>query len=427
MDSGTFASRARPARCVDWPRGSGVTSRTELEGLRIAVTGIGAVSAAGKGVSALGAALGAPERVFTPSTRHDLAFEVTVGEAPAECFAEHDHPGLDCPTGALCLSAARECLSGAREGGAGEPDGLAVGTSTGGQSKNEEAYFAAIDGRDLPEFHYLGQGCMAAPARLVARDLGILGPVQTISTACTSSANAIALGAMWLGSGRCDRVLAGGGDALCHTTIASFRALELTGPRMCCPFGPGRPGLTLGDGAGFLLLERLEDVIARGRRPLAVLRGLGMTSDAHHMTAPPDDGAGAEAAMRRALASAGLEPKDVHHVNAHGTGTPLNDAAEARAMERVLGSDLPVTSSKGLIGHTLGGAGALEAVASILSISQRRAFENLGASEPGDDCPVSLVGPGGLDLPDAPAILSNSFAFGGNNCSLVLAAMPEGG
>lgn len=261
---------------------------------------------------------------------------------------------------------------------------------------------------------------MAAPTRLVARDLDLCGPVQTVSTACTSSANAIALAAAWIRSGLARRVLAGGGDALCHTTIASFRALELTGPEMCTPFGPNRPGLTLGEGAGFLMLERLDDVLAAGREPLAELLGAGIGSDAHHMTAPPEDGAGAELAMRRALADAGLEPSAVNHVNAHGTGTRLNDAAEATAVERVFGGNVPVMSCKGLLGHTLGGAGGLEAVAAVLAAGQRRAFENLGTDRPDRDCPVSLVGSGGLALPERTVVLSNSFAFGGNNCALLL-------
>jgi 3-oxoacyl-[acyl-carrier-protein] synthase II len=144
------------------------------------------------------------------------------------------------------------------------------------------------------------------------------------------------------------------------------------------------------------------------------------------MTAPAEDGAGAELAMRRALADAGLAPGDVHHVNAHGTGTQLNDAAEACALARLFPSRPPVTSCKGLIGHTLGGAGALEAVAAVLSIAARRAFENLGAAVPAPECDVALVGPGGAPLPQRPVVLSNSFAFGGNNCALVIAGL-EGG
>lgn len=395
-------------------------------GAPVAVTGIGAACAAGGDAREYAAALLAPARVFGPSTRHQLAFEVTVGEARAEWFADHPHRDLDSPTGGLCLAAARECVAEGRRGGAPAPDGLVLGTSTGGQSNNEELVFRLLDGRAPGEFSYRRQGCMTSPTRLVARDLEIEGPVQTISTACTSSANAIALAASWIRSGRARAVVAGGGDALCHTTIASFRALELTGPAECTPFGPDRPGLNLGDGAGFLLLEPLEAVRAAGRTPLALLIGAGLSSDAHHMTAPPADGAGAERAMRAALAAAGVAPQDVCYVNAHGTGTPLNDAAEAAAIGRLFGDAVPVSSCKGLTGHTLGGAGGIEAVAAVLAVRERIGFENLGAATPGEDCPVCLIGPGGLPLPAAPVVLSNSFAFGGNNCALLFAGAEWG-
>ncbi|MCP4676548.1 MAG: beta-ketoacyl-[acyl-carrier-protein] synthase family protein [Deltaproteobacteria bacterium] len=393
-----------------------------MDKTRIAITGIGAVSAAGPNASALEQGLERGSRIFAPNRRHPVDFEIVVGEADEDWFAATEHTSLESDTGRLCLAAARECARDAKDRGAGNPDGLVLGTSTGGQSQNEEIVFALVDQTQLPDFSYRRQGCMAAPSRLVARDLDIRGPVQTVSTACTSSTNAIAVGATWLTNGRCNRVLAGGGDALCYTTISSFHILELTGSKMCTPFGADRPGMTLGDGAGFVLLERLDDVLASGREPLAELLGFGMSGDAHHMTAPPEDGAGAELAMRRALKSAGLSPCDIHHINAHGTGTRLNDAAEATAINKLFDSDMPVMSCKGLVGHTLGGAGGIEAVASVLAVGNRRAFENIGARTPSEDCPVRLVPSGGLELPENPIVLSNSFAFGGNNSSLVFGA-----
>jgi 3-oxoacyl-[acyl-carrier-protein] synthase I len=393
--------------------------------VEIAVTGIGAVSAAGNNAAALLKALENPKPRFGPSTRHSLGFEVTVAEAADSCFAEHNHPEMDTPTGRLCLKAARECVAHAASNGSGPPDGLCLGTSTGGQSENEKAVFGLLEGTPAGDFSYGLKGCMASPSRLVARDLKIFGPVRTVSTACTSSANALALGALWIESGKCDRVLAGGGDALCFTTLSSFHILDLTGPEPCTPFGPNRPGMTLGDGAGFLMLERLETVLSEGRTPLAVLLGFGMSSDAHHMTAPPEDGRGAALAISKALAHARLTPKDTAYVNAHGTGTRLNDAAEARAISEIL-DDVPVMSCKGITGHTLGGAGALEAAATVLSLCEKTAFENAGASEPAEDCPVRLIGKGGMPLAPNKAVISASFAFGGNNCVLVFGAAPGG-
>ena len=391
----------------------------------IAITGIGAASAAGADAAALKRGLMQPVSHFGPSTRHAVGFDISVAEAKDDAFATHEHPSLDSPTGRLCLKAAREAVSQSLEGGGAVPDGLAFGTSTGGQSENEKAVFGLLEHRPVGDFSYRMQGCMASPSRLVARDLNIVGPVTTISTACTSSANAAALGAAWIASGKCRRVLAGGGDALCYTTLSSFHILDLTGPKTCTPFGPDRPGLTLGDGAGFLVLEPLGAVLSEGRTPLAVLRGFGMSSDAHHMTAPPEDGAGAALALRRALSSAGLTPSNIAYVNAHGTGTRLNDAAEARAVSEVLG-DVPVMSCKGLIGHTLGGAGGIEAVATVLSIQSETAFENARASVPSDDCPVRLIGKGGMRFDTEKAVISTSFAFGGNNCVLVFEAYKGG-
>ena len=391
----------------------------------IAVTGIGAVSAAGKDATSFKRALRRPESRFGPSTRHSLGFEITVAEAADEWFASHPHGKLDSPTGRLCLSAARECVAHAAASGAGAPDGLSLGTSTGGQSENERAVFGLLEGRSAGDFSYRLQGCMASPSRLVSTDVGIRGPVRTVSTACTSSANAVVLGATWIASGKCRRVLAGGGDALCYTTLSSFHMLELTGPLPCRPFAENRPGLTLGDGAGFLMLESLDTVLSEGRKPIAILQGFGMSSDAYHMTAPPQDGAGAALALRRALANANLTPDDISYVNAHGTGTRLNDAAEAIAVSEVLG-DVPIMSCKGLTGHTLGGAGALEAVATVLSLADGHAFENAANSEAAEDCPVRLIGPGGLDIDPEKTVLSTSFAFGGNNCVLAFSAYRGG-
>lgn len=393
--------------------------------MEIAITGIGAACAAGNDGPSLLRGLKQPRSYFKPSERHLVGFDVSVAEADPSCFATHAHPTLDSPTGRLCLQAARECVAESRLGGGGAPDGLVLGTSTGGQSENERAVFGLLDNQPVRDFSFRLQGCMASPSRLVARDLDIEGPITTISTACTSSANAIALGATWIESGKCQRVLAGGGDALCYTTISSFHILELTGQKTCTPFGVDRPGLTLGDGAGFLMLEPLKRVLAEGRIPLAVLLGFGMSSDAHHMTAPPEDGAGAALALRRALHHAQLKSADIAYVNAHGTGTRLNDAAEARAVSEVLG-EVPVMSCKGLIGHTLGGAGGIEAAATVLSIQEGMAFENAGVSEAAEDCPVRLVGKGGLPFDKHKAVISTSFAFGGNNCVLVFRAGPGG-
>jgi 3-oxoacyl-(acyl-carrier-protein) synthase len=385
---------------------------------RIAVTGIGAVTSVAANTAGFLEALLHPVPTFGESRRHTVGFDVLVGEAAPTWFAEIDDRTYDSETGRLSLSAARECVNQVTSRGGKSPDGLVFGTSTGGQAENERVVFDILRGRSPSVYDYRLRGCMAAPSRLIARDLNIRGPMQTVSTACTSGANAVALAATWIRSGRCRRVLVGGGDALCRTTISSFHILELTGAKRCRPFGVDRPGLTLGDGAGFLMLEALETVRKEGRRPLAEIAGFGMSSDAHHMTAPHPEGAGAQAAMVRALSDADVSPRDVDYINAHGTGTRLNDASEAEAIRALFGNT-PVMSCKGLVGHTLGGAGGVEAVASVLSLVNRTAFENCGAHTAGEDCPVMLIGGGGMRLRDDAVVVSTSFAFGGNNCVLV--------
>jgi 3-oxoacyl-[acyl-carrier-protein] synthase I len=382
----------------------------------VVITAMGAVSAAGPSLDAT------LERVFHPRptlgslTRYDLDLPFVVGEAPETAFAEHEFPAHDSPTARLCLAAARECLELAGV----VPDGLALGTSTGGQAVSEECVEAILEHRPPRSLDLFGQGLVSGPMRLLVREFGIRGPVQTLCTACTSSSHAIVLGARWVASGRARRVLVGGGDALCLTTLGSFRALQLTGDAPATPFGRERSGMSIGEGAAFFLLESRNAVEREGRSWHAMLLGSGMSSDANHMTAPEPGGLGAARAIRAALANAALPPEQVDHVNAHGTGTQLNDAAEAAALAEVFGSrSVPVSSVKGLLGHALGGAGALNALVSIESILRRRAPGNHPSDVAGDDCPVRLVPADGEDLTDSPVVLSNSFAFGGNNVSLI--------
>jgi 3-oxoacyl-(acyl-carrier-protein) synthase len=201
--------------------------------------------------------------------------------------------------------------------------------------------------------------------------------------------------------------------------MAGFHILKLTGAERARPFGQNRPGLSLGEGAAFLILEPKEKVSRENRRYYAELIGYGMTSDAYHMTAPSENGEGAVEVMKRSLEMAKLKPGEIDFINAHGTGTVMNDRTEATAIRSVFGENTPVASVKGLLGHTLGAAGAIEAVASIYSILKQKAFENFNSYQKGEDCDVNLVPRGGKTLKKAPVVLSNSFAFGGNNCTLI--------
>ena len=387
---------------------------------RIAITGIGAVSSAGENVSHFFEALTKPpELTFKKSSRIDLDIEIIVGEASDNCFTEPSSSLFDNPTSRLALTAATESvLDYQKQTGDQTPNALIVGTSTGGQKVCEDFLFSRLEGRSDNFINYRAQGIMASTARMIASELKIEGRVNTVSTACTSSANAIAMGCSLIETGRAKSVLAGGGDALCATTMSGFNILGLTGINPCTPFAPNRPGMSLGDGAAFLMLESLDQVLDEKRPYYGEVLGYGFSSDAYSMTSPSENGEGAIVAMKSALKMANLKPEDVSFVNAHGTGTLYNDRSEALAIQSLF-PNTPTASLKGLTGHTLGGAGALEAIASLYVLQKKRIWENFNSPICGDDCPINLVPKGGIMLNDSPIVISNSFAFGGNNCSLI--------
>ncbi|MFC1853239.1 beta-ketoacyl-[acyl-carrier-protein] synthase family protein [candidate division CSSED10-310 bacterium] len=392
---------------------------------RVVVTGLGALSVAGQTVFELERTLYQPQFLFTTPSRFTLDFDIIAGEIQESWISDPILSDLETVGGRMSLRAATESIEDALQSGGSPPQALILGTSAGGQVHNEQFVFAHHAQQELPLFNFHKQGVVAAPARYVAEGLNIEGSVMTISTACTSSANAIALGAMWIEQGRYERVLVGGCDDLCATTLAGFHSLLLTGGQPCRPFGQNRPGMTIGEGAAFLCLECLEKVRSSDRPYYGELLGYGLSADAYHITAPSEGGAGAILAMQKALHKADLEPQDINWVNAHGTGTTLNDQVESHAITTTFEFDVPVSSNKALFGHTLGAAGALEAIVSLIAIRQKRAPENYLVSEPGDDCQVNLVPPGGIDLPAHPVIMSNSFGFGGSNCTLIF-GLPKG-
>ena len=295
--------------------------------------------------------------------------------------------------------------------------GVVVGTSTSGVLEAEEAFQSRQDqgGGPLPDgFHY-GQQEIGSPARFLAWRLGLGGPAVVLSTACSSSAKALALARRWLRLGACDAVLAGGVDSLCRFTVQGFSALGAVALEPCRPFGLGRDGINIGEAAAFTLLTR-EAAAVR-------LAGCGETSDAHNVSAPLPQGEGAEAAMRAALADAGCAPEAVGYLNLHGTATPQNDTMEAAATARVFPQGVACSSTKPLTGHTLGAAGALEAAVCwwLLQGAAARGLPPQWTSGRLDPALAALarVAPGQTDRVLRRA-LSNSFGFGGSNVSLLL-------
>ncbi|HEV8337878.1 MAG TPA: beta-ketoacyl-[acyl-carrier-protein] synthase family protein [Candidatus Polarisedimenticolia bacterium] len=328
---------------------------------------------------------------------------------------------------AVC--AAREALSQAGLGGGDwtRRAGVYFGSSTGGMLENEryfEALLAAEGGarRRLPRMSILAPQQYNAPGDAVAREIGIGGPVQTVSAACASGGMAIGDALRAVRSGEVETAITGGSDSLCRLTYAGFNALRSVDERPCRPFRKDRAGLSIGEGAGVIVLEPLERVLARGARPLAVAAGEAATCDAYHMTAPHPLGAGAAEAIGAALADAQLDPGEIDFVNAHGTGTPLNDLAECEALASVFGErarELPVTSTKSLVGHLLGSAGAVEAVATILCLVAGEVHPMPAEGESDPAIGVQLVLGSPLKLKRARHALSTSLAFGGANAALI--------
>ena len=288
-----------------------------------------------------------------------------------------------------------------------------LGTSTSGILRTELAYRQRDAQGNLPrDLHYRHAQNLYSITDFVRQVLALEGPAMTISTACSSSAKVFASAARYIEAGIIDAAVVGGVDSLCLTTMHGFTSLQLVSDEPCRPFDAARKGMSIGEAAGFALVER-------GTGPLSLL-GYGESSDAYHMSTPQPDGEGALGAMQQALARAGLEPGAIDYVNAHGTATPANDRAEDRALVRLFGKRVPVSSTKGFTGHTLGAAGIVEAIVCFLALEHGLlpATLNSSAIEPGLESMVLLEN----RAAQVRRALSNSFGFGGSNCSLVFGA-----
>jgi 3-oxoacyl-[acyl-carrier-protein] synthase I len=294
---------------------------------------------------------------------------------------------------------------------------VVLGTSTSGILSSEHAYRQRdpVTGALPAGFDYDHTHDLFSLARFVREALGLRGPASVISTACSSAAKAFGEAALLIDAGVCDAAVVGGADSLCGMTLYGFNALELLASGPCRPFAADRDGISIGEAAAFALLE------PPGAGPVSLL-GFGASADAHHMSSPHPEGLGAVLAMREALESAGLAAADIDYVNFHGTGTRANDATEDRAVLEVLGPEVPCSSTKGWSGHTLGTAGALEAVIGALCIQHgfMPGCLNLGTADPACGCTILTE----TVLRPVRRVLSNSFGFGGSNCSLVLGASP---
>ena len=388
---------------------------------RVAVTGIGVVSALGPDRASFEAGLRAGRSGIRPLTLFDTTgFRATLAAQAPDPTPPVDEAELATASrpDRFGLQAAFEAVAQAGLDARALADAAVIfGTGTGGLSSTE-AFLEAGDG----DASLLIAHQPASVTDLVARHLGVHGPRTTIMTACSSSATAIGYAADRIRLGHVDVALAGGAEGLTRLTYAGFGCLRATAPgdEPCRPFDAERKGLTLGEGAAVLVLEDFDRARARGATILAVVAGWGITADAHHMTAPHPEGEGAARAMRMALDDAHLSPDAIGYVNAHGTGTPHNDAAETLAIKSVFGArapSVPVSSIKSMVGHTLGAAGAIEAAASVLSLAHGFLPPTVHLRTPDPAFGLDYV-EGVARVVEVGAILSNSFAFGGNNTVL---------
>ena len=311
----------------------------------------------------------------------------------------------------LGIMAVREALNGA--GLHQERLALVSGTTVGGMDQTEQAYPS-----QLTDAHILHHDCGSC-TNDIADYFDCFDFTATSSTACSSAMNALILGARMIEAGLRDIVVVGGTESLTRFHLNGFKSLMILDEQPCKPFDATRAGLNLGEGAAYLVLEREQSALKRGRRPIAELLGTGNACDAFHQTATSPDGKGAYLAMRQALEEAQLLPTDINYVNAHGTGTLNNDETESAALKRIFGSHMPwVSSTKGLTGHTTSACGSIETVFAILSLQHQFVPVNAGWATPDPACVIPYMG----QLLDGPLkyALCNSFGFGGNDSSIIV-------
>jgi 3-oxoacyl-(acyl-carrier-protein) synthase len=300
--------------------------------------------------------------------------------------------------------------------------GVAVGGGSGGLFEAENFYADLLKkGVERSRFSRLSTVYCASSADRIASGVKLCGPKTTFMTACSAGATALGYARDMIVVGQARRMLAGGVEPMCRITYAAFNALKSVDEDVCRPFAKNRMGLSLGEAAAIVVLETLDDALARGARVYGEILGYGVTCDAFHMTAPDEKASGAVRSMRAALHDSGLTVEDIDYINAHGTATPVNDVTETRAIKEVFGSRayrIPVSSTKSMHAHTLGAAGALEGIVSLLALSRGIVPPTIHSDLRDPECDLDYVTEGARKA-DLRAVLSNSFAFGGNNTTVI--------
>ena len=392
-------------------------------GARVAVVAAGIVSPLGFGLEeTLGALREAKDCVSSVT-----AFPVdrcrcqTAGQIPDGRLAEADrfqrHPERLHRVARMMILAMNAALD---QGGDFKPELTVVGTTSGGMTFGEQ-YYRGLKGNGASSRHSASLIANYTPQKPVMdaqAAFGIGAPCQIIANACASGTNAIGHAFNCIRSGRYQRVLTGGYDAISELVFVGFDSLQAATPDRCRPFDSERTGLVLGEGAAVLALENLEAAQARGANILAEVTGYGISTDNFHLTQPDPSGSGPRAAMEGALRSAGIAAKEIDYINAHGTATPFNDASEGKAIAELF-NGVPVSSTKGMMGHSLGAAGAIEAVISILALQHQLLPPNINFRHGDAGLDLNIVA-NSARAGNVRTVLSNSFGFGGTNASIIL-------
>ncbi|MBR5958488.1 MAG: beta-ketoacyl-[Salinivirgaceae bacterium] len=389
--------------------------------MRIAVTGLGAVSGIGLNVDENIEALRLKRHGMEKPRFFQTELDVPVAEVKKSSAELKQLLGIELDktmsrTALLGMLAAREALTDSQIDTKAMRVGLISSTSVGGMDLSEVFYNDFRTDHNCGRLRMVSQHDCGSSTQLTAKYLGITGFTTTISTACSSAGNAIMLGARMLKHNMLDAVVVGGTDALCKFTLNGFNSLMILDKEHCRPFDATRAGLNLGEGAGYIVMQRLDDA---KREPYCLLTGYANANDAYHQTGCSPEGNGAYKSMSEALAVAGLQPSDIDYINVHGTATPNNDLSESTAIRRLFGDRVPPFSSvKAFIGHTLGASEGIEAVYSALSVKNGYIYPNLNFKSVDHAIGLSPE----TEFAEGRTIrnvLSNAFGFGGNDTSLI--------
>jgi 3-oxoacyl-(acyl-carrier-protein) synthase len=382
------------------------------------IAGVGAVSSAGTDVPSTLAGFQSETRNISPSPPFESSVQCPTFQVTAELpiLPERMNHSRSLR---LTIKAVREAMAaaGIEKFGDGVRVGVCIGTTVASQL-NSIPFYDAYRREGNPPLDAVRDYLRANLAEAVGDLLGITGPRMTIVNACSSGTDSIGVTASWIRGGLCDWALAGGADEMNRVAMAGFWSLGVMSSEPCAPFDRDRAGLNLGEGAGIVLLESAAHAMKRGIEHTFELAGFGTACDAHHLTAPHPEGRGLNTAIRAALSQAQIEASQVAFINAHGTATIENDRAEGKCLASVFGSKVPFLSTKGYTGHTLGAAGGLEAVFTLLGLREGWIPRSMGFENPAEDVPISPVSR--RTSIRGEYAMSTSLAFGGNNSALLI-------